>query len=123
MKTIIVFGATSAISQAYINRVVKDCEQIILLARDSERLAQIASHAGVISQANVRSIVCDLADTSQHAKVIDEVFNGVEQVGCALVSYGVLMDQERCNTDVDYLLEQFNLNGTSTISLLSLIHI
>ena len=117
MKTIIVFGATSAISQAYINRVAKGCEQIILLARDSEQLAQIASHTEVISQANVRSIVCDLADTNQHAKVIDEVFNGVEQVGCALISYGVLTDQERCNTDVDYLLEQFNLNGTSTISL------
>ena len=128
MKTIIVFGATSAISQAYLNRVAKRCEQLVLVARDSERLEQIASHVGTISGAKVRSIACDLADTDQHAKVIDEVFSGVEQVECALISYGVLTDQGRCNTDVDYLLEQFNLNGTSTISLsarigLSLIHI
>ena len=117
MKTIIVFGATSAISQAYLNRVAKRCEQIILLARDGARLEQVAAHVGTVSEANVRSIACDLADTSQHKKVIDDVFNGVDQVECALISYGVLTDQARCNTDVDYLLEQFNLNGTSTISL------
>jgi short-subunit dehydrogenase len=38
-----------------------------------------------------------------------------------LIAYGVLTDQERCNTDTAYMLEQFNLNGTSTISLASLI--
>lgn len=117
MKTIIVFGATSAISQAYLNRVAKSCEQIVLLARDDQRLQQVVSHIEAISEAKVRGITCDLADVSQHEKVIQDAFKSVDDVECVLVSYGVLTDQERCNTDVDYLLEQFNLNGTSTISL------
>jgi len=121
MKTLMIFGATSAISQAYLNRVVKRYEQIVLVARDNDRLQQIASHIGVISKAKVIALASDLADTSQHQKLVDDAFKRIESVECALVSYGVLTDQERCNTDVNYLLEQINLNGTSTISLASLI--
>lgn len=121
MKTLMVFGATSAISQAYLNRVASRYEQIILLARDNDKLQQIASHIGVISDAKVIATTADLADTSQHQVLIDDLFKGIDSVDCALIAYGVLTDQERCNSDIDYLLEQFNLNGTSTISLASLI--
>jgi len=117
MKTLIVFGATSAISQAYLNRVAKRCEQIVLLARNEQQLQQVTSHVEALSAATVRSIACDLADVSEHEQVIKDVFSGADDVECVLISYGVLTDQERCNTDVAYLLEQFNLNGTSTISL------
>ena len=117
MKTTIVFGATSAISQSYLNLVATRCEQLVLLARDEEKLQQIASHVSAVSDARVRTVACDLADISRHADVINDVFRDVDEVDCALISYGVLTDQERCHEDVDYLLQQFNLNGTSTISL------
>ena len=117
MKTTIVFGATSAISQSYLNLVAKRCEQLILLARDDERLQYIATHVGAISEAKVRTVACDLADTGSHADLISKVFKDVGEVECALISYGVLTDQDRCHEDVEYLIQQFNLNGTSTISL------
>lgn len=121
MKTIMVFGATSAIAQAYVNRVATRCERIVLLARDAEKLQQVSSHVESISKADVVTHAADLADTSGHERLVSQVFDGIDDVDCVLIAYGVLTDQERCNNDIEYLLKQFNLNGTSTISLASLI--
>lgn len=114
MKKLVVFGATSAISQAYVNRVAKRYDTIVLVARNTEFLDQIASHVGVISEAQVIAVPGDLANIHSHKKLIEETCAGVT---CALISYGQLTDQERCVEDTEYAMSQFNLNGTSTISL------
>ena len=121
MKTIMVFGATSAIAQAYVSRVAPRCERVVLLARDAKKLDQVSSHIEAISEATVVTHAVDLAETDKHEQLISQVFDGIDSVECVLIAYGVLTDQERCNTDTAYMLEQFNLNGTSTISLASLI--
>lgn len=115
MKKLVVFGATSAISQAYVNRVAKDFEAIVLVARNADQLEDIVAHVRVVSDATVTAIVSDLADVSAHARLVDEV--SVGGIFCALVSYGQLTDQERSVADTEYGLAQFHLNGTSTISL------
>lgn len=114
MKKLVVFGATSAISQAYINRVAKRYESIVLIARNTVLLDQIASHVRVISEAAVVVVSGDLADIRSHKKMVKETCDGVT---CALISYGQLTDQERCVEDTEYAMSQFILNGTSTISL------
>ncbi len=115
MKKLVVFGATSAISQAYINLVAKKFNTIVLVARNGDQLDSIAAHVRVISDATVSTIVSDLADISAHARLVEESCAG--GVTCALVSYGQLTDQGRSVDDLEYGLAQFNLNGTSTISL------
>lgn len=115
MKKLVVFGATSAISQAYLNRVAKDFEEIVLVARNAKQLEDIASHVKIISNASVSSVVSDLSDISSHITLIDQVSGG--GISCALVSYGQLTDQNRSVSDAAYGMAQFNLNGTSTISL------
>lgn len=115
LRKLVVFGATSAISQAYINLVAKKFEAIVLVARSEEQLENIAAHVRITSGATVTAIVSDLADVSLHAQLVDEACVG--GVSCALVSYGQLTDQERSVGDLEYGLAQFNLNGTSTISL------
>lgn len=114
MKKLVVFGATSAISQAYVNRVASRFDEIVLIARDAGFLDQIAAHIQVISAASVRVVCSDLADIDSHENLIQET---CESVTCALVSYGQLTDQELCKTDTGYAMAQFNLNGGSTISL------
>ena len=115
MKKLVVFGATSAISQAFLNRVAKKYSTVVLIARDSIQLEEIAAHVRIISGAKVEVIVSDLARIDTHANLVEQSCNN--GVICALISYGQLTDQERCKTDPRYAMEQFALNGTSTISL------
>jgi short-subunit dehydrogenase len=114
-KKLVVFGASSAISQAYTNLVAERFEVITLVARNSELLEQVAQHTRVITNAEVRTRVADLADISAHSELVREVCGSDSH--SVLISYGDLTDQERCAEDRDYALTQFNLNGLSTISL------
>lgn len=115
MKKLIVFGATSAIAQAYVNRVSKNFESIVLVARNAEQLENIGAHVKTVSGASVSTVVCDLSEVSAHAKLFNEGY--VSGATCALISYGQLTDQDRSVAEPDYGMAQFNLNGTSTIAL------
>lgn len=117
MKNLLILGATSGISQAYINRVANQFEKILLVARDDKKLAQIASHVGTVGNATVSTLEFDLSDSARHEELISNAIRQIGSIDCALISYGKLTDQNRCIEDPDYALEQFNLNGTSTVSL------
>ena len=117
MKNLVILGATSGISQAYINRVADRFEKIVLIARDAQKLGQLSSHVSTVSNASVSTIESDLSDSSKHEELISTVVSQVGSIDCALISYGQLTDQNRCVDDVNYAMEQFNLNGASTISL------
>lgn len=117
MKNLLVLGATSGIAQAYVNRVASQCESIVLVARSEEKLNLIAAHVSTISGAKVSTQIADLADMANHEQLISSIAGKVGSIDCALIAYGQLTDQERCSTDLDYAMEQFNLNGTSTVSL------
>lgn len=115
MKTLVVFGATSAIAQAYAGLVSVKYEKVLLIARNTEATEQIATHLRVISNAVVEVITEDLSVIAHHEKLVEQVFSG--SVDTALIAYGELTDQIRCINDTEYAMQQFNLNGTSTISL------
>jgi len=117
MKNLLILGATSGISQAYINRVANQFEKILLVARDDKKLAQIASHVGTMGNAAVSTLEFDLSDSARHEELVSNAIRQIGSIDCALISYGQLTDQNRCIEDPDYALEQFNLNGTSTVSL------
>ncbi len=117
MKKLLILGATSGISQAYLNRVADQCEHIVLVARSAEKLALLSAHVSAISKATVTTLVVDLASTEEHQQLVENVVTAMGSIDCALVSYGVLTDQARCVNDPAYAMAQFNLNGTSTVSL------
>ena len=117
MKNLLVLGATSGISRAYIDLVASRFEKIVLVARSGDKLTQLAAHISASSGAQTEAIIADLADSEKHSALLSEVLAKAGSVDCVLISYGVLTDQSRCAEDVSYAMEQFNLNGSSTISL------
>lgn len=117
MKNLLVLGATSGIARAYIDRVAERFEKIVLVGRSQDKLTELAMHVATKSSASIDTVVADLADVSSHEVLMQSLVAKAGSIDCALIAYGVLSDQERCTQDVDYAIEQFNLNGTSTISL------
>lgn len=114
MSSLVVFGATSAIAQAYLNLVVERYQSVTLVARNETHLQQVAAHAEVLSNANVLSVVWDLADEQSHAQLMSQISDELDTV---LICYGELSNQSQCTTDPDYARQQFRLNGTSAMSL------
>ena len=117
MKNLLVLGATSAIAQAYVNRVANQCEKIVLVARNGDKLQHITSHVSTVSDAVVTPIESDLADVDEHEKLVSTAVGALGTIDCVLIAYGQLPDQKRCVEEPRYALDQFNLNGTSTVSL------
>ena len=114
MSSLVVFGATSAIAQAYLNRVSKRYDSITVVARNEKHLAQVVAHLQVISRATVSSLLWDLADEKSHSELLQKIDSKMETV---LICYGELGNQEKCIQDTEYARQQFRLNGTSVISL------
>jgi short-subunit dehydrogenase len=114
MSSLVVLGATSAISQAYLNRVSSRYESITLVARNREHLQQVSDHVSTIATGTVDSVVADLADIAAHPSLITGLKSPMDTV---LICYGELSDQARCVADPAYAEQQFRLNGTSAISL------
>ena len=119
MSTLLLIGATSAISQAYLEHVGQRYKRIFLVARSKVKLEQIVQHVQVSSGAEVESMDANLADTSIHPQIIDRAQQYLGNVDQVMICYGDLTDQARCRDDSSYMVEQFTLNATSTISLSS----
>lgn len=117
MSTLLLLGASSAISQAYLDLVGKQFSHIFLVARSDSKLEQVVRHVEVSTSATVYSSAVDLADTSQHQRLFELALNSLGNIDQVMICYGDLTDQQRCREDVDYLVAQFTLNATSTISL------
>ena len=120
MSTLLLLGATSAISQAYLEQVAGQFERIMLVARSKEKLDPIAQHIRVVSAgAQIELHVADLADSSAHEQIMAVAAEFLGNIDQVMICYGDLTDQARCREDSNYTVEQFTLNATSTISLSS----
>jgi len=117
LSTLLILGASSGIAQAYTSLVASRYKNIALVARDKGKLEQVADHIKSISDAHVYSFEFDLGDSKQHEQMVADVLDKTNTIDQALISYGQLTEQERCANDIDYAMQQFHLNGTSTISL------
>ncbi len=117
MQRVLVIGATSAIAEATARVYAARGGAIHLLGRNGGRLDQIASDLKVRGAAAVASATLDVNDTGAHAAALDHAWTTLGGVDVVLIAHGTLPDQARCEASVDYALQEFATNGTSTIAL------
>ena len=121
MKKILVIGATSAIATACARLWVSEEAEFFLAARDPQKLQQTVDDLTVRGAAAVHSYEIDLNRPDAHPALLEECFSKLERVDIALVCYGTLPDQEKCEQDTNYALREFVSNGFSVISILGLL--
>lgn len=121
MKKILIIGATSAIAQACAREWASIGNQFFLVARNSARLSQIAEDL-VVRGANAAHVyVLDVADTNSHAAMLAQCIEVLGQIDIAFIAHGVLPDQIACEHDVALAVQEFTINSTFTIALLTLL--
>ncbi|MGI9614285.1 MAG: SDR family oxidoreductase [Acidimicrobiales bacterium] len=116
--TVLIVGATSAIAEAAARIYAERGSSLLLLARDEERLDDIAADLRVRGAAQVSTQRFDADDTDEHEKLIDAAYNVTGRVDVALVAFGTLPDQERSERNVFEALDHIHTNAVATTSIL-----
>lgn len=118
MKRILIAGALSGIAQETARCFAADGEMLFLAARDSDKLAIVAQDLRARGALLVETAVVDFDQLDQHQPLIQraqQVLGGLDTV---LIAYGMLPDQDRCETDFSLVRRTFETNVLSVISLL-----
>ena len=111
---ILLIGATSAIAQAVAKKYAKLGRDLVLVARDSQRLSIVAQDLQVRG-AGVDEIVTEITDLS---KLTDSIAKVLPDCSVAIVCYGFLGDQQKAEIDSSHAEEILNINFNSAVLIL-----
>lgn len=121
MRNVAIFGATSAIAQS-VARLYAGCgDKLVLIGRDQKKLEQIAQDLNVRGARETFIFTIDFNNLAEHNELIDKIESQAGPVDIALIAFGTLPDQKECERSVETALEAITTNGTSAISLLTLL--
>lgn len=121
MRKILIVGATSAIAEACARLWTQRGDMLFLAARNAARLQTIAEDLRVRGGERVGMQALDLADLELHAALLHAAESFMGGLDTVLIAHGTLTDQPRAQSDVSYALRELQINGMSTVSLMSLV--
>lgn len=114
-RKVLIVGATSAIATEVARLCAARGDQLVLLARNPERLAALTEELG---PAVAAAEAGDLNELEANAGRIDRAFETLGRIDLVLIAHGLLGDQLRSERELDHALELLSTNLTSPISLL-----
>lgn len=120
MKNWIIVGATSAIAEAVARLWAARGYKLFLVARNEERLAQIAQDLKVRGAASVETFTMDANAFERHQECLEAASNALGRVDGILIAHGTLPDQKACETSFNVARTEIETNGLSVISLCTL---
>jgi short-subunit dehydrogenase len=120
MKVLII-GATSAIAHEAAKGFAAQGAELLLVGRNAERLAANQQDLKVHGATRVETDALDLSDVSRHLALIDRAVQTLGEIDYALIAHGTLPDQKQIANDVNATLAEFATNGSSFISLMTLL--
>lgn len=120
MKTIVIFGAASAIAQATAKELLSKNPHYILLDRDQEKLHIVAQDLKTRDASQVNTIATDLSDTTKHIELWNQI-KSISMPDTVLIAYGTLGDQKASEKDWHIAEKELMTNFMSVASLLTLV--
>jgi short-subunit dehydrogenase len=120
MLKVVIVGATSAIAEATARCYAARGARLFLVARQPQRLADIAADLRVRGAAAVDVAVLDVNQHARHGEMLAQAWSSLGEVDVMLIAHGTLPDQSSCEQSAELAVAEFNTNGTSTIALMTL---
>ena len=121
MKRVLILGATSAIAEHTARLFAARGDQLVLVARNAQRLKTISDDLRVRGARDVDYLVADLSDTTTHARLLHDATTRLDGLDLTLFAYGTLGDQRACEQDFSETIREFKTNCLSVLSLLTLV--
>ncbi|MGB8346030.1 MAG: SDR family oxidoreductase [Ktedonobacteraceae bacterium] len=118
---LLIIGATSAIAQEAAKCFAADGAELFLVGRSAQKLQAVANDLTVRGAKRVETFVIDLDDFERHAAMLDAAIAAFDGIDAALLAYGTLGDQRKCELSVAETMREFTTNCSSVIALLTLL--
>jgi short-subunit dehydrogenase len=120
MKKVVILGATSAIALEVERQLAHRACELLLVARSSERLAQVQTDLEVRGAARVLIYAADSSDVSQHAAIVAFASDRLPEFDTVLLAYGSMHDQKIAATSIEILMKEFQVDFVSAAAILTL---
>jgi decaprenylphospho-beta-D-erythro-pentofuranosid-2-ulose 2-reductase len=121
LERVLVFGATSAIAQAVLRRLVARGCSVYCVARGADKLEAVLQDLRVrAAGGDVAGETADLLETGRHPALFEAAAARLGEIDAVLVAHGTLPDQAACQASVGQTLAAVAENGTSVLSLLTI---
>ena len=117
---ILIIGATSAIAKATARLYAETGAELFLIARNEARLEQLVADLEVRGAKISGHLSLDISKTIGHKKALETALKSLEKIDLALICHGDLPDQTACENSFKMAQKAINVNGLSTISLLTI---
>jgi len=117
MKNWIVIGATSAIAEAVCRIWASRGYKLFLVARNEEKLQEVAKDLSVRGAAQVETYSLDMNVFDRHQACFDEALSKLGKVDGIFIAHGTLPDQQACQASFDVARKEIDTNAMSVISL------
>lgn len=120
MKQIVIIGATSAIAHACARQWAERGDRLLLVARDPNRLEEVAQDLRVRSRPDaVLTHLMDATASPEIPVLLDHVRRSLSQVDVVLIAHGTLPDQADCEQSLELTQRTLEVNGTSATLLMA----
>jgi decaprenylphospho-beta-D-erythro-pentofuranosid-2-ulose 2-reductase len=121
LEKVAVFGATSAMAQAWMRLLAPAGVSFFLVARNAAHLEAVAQDLGVRGAKAVYIEFADLDDTSAHAAMLERAVTSLGGLDGALIAHGTLGDQLAGEADFATAMDSLQTNFLSAASLVTLL--
>lgn len=113
----IIAGATSAIALQFSQITALRGDQIILLARDQNKLTDIQNDLRIRYQVDVDYLLFDAEQFSDHAEITKQCMHLAKHPISLLLAFGVMLDKPAANHTAAEAIRITNANYTGVVSL------
>jgi hypothetical protein len=121
MKKVLIVGATSAIAQETAKCFAVNGDALFLAGRNEIKLQAVMGDLKVRGAQKVDSLVLDLNDTAEHARLLERACQSLGGLDIVLIAYGTLPDQKKCEASFALTQKALETNFLSAISILTLL--
>lgn len=119
MKKILIVGATSAIAEATARLYARQGANLYLLARNHERVEDLARDLKVRGATNVISATFDANDFDRHEPLFNRAIFDLGGLDLVLIAHGTLSPQGACEKSTALTIREINTNLISIICMLT----
>ena len=119
MSRTLVIGATSAIAEATERLLAARGDALYLVGRNEKMLAEIAADLTVRGCPRIAHESLDANDLSAHEAMLGRAESFLGAIDIALLAYGTLPDQKRCESSVELTVRELHTNAISIVALLT----
>lgn len=116
-RKVCIIGATSAMAEQTARQLASAGDSLVLVARDAQKLAPIASDLAARGSPRVATLILDLANLADPYALLQKASAELDGLDGVLIFHGFLGDQAQAVADIDHLRQVLFLNFNSPIEI------